>query len=64
VHDEITLREAVKTMQEERVPEYDILIEPYINGPEVDVKIGLWDGELAWAEVCDDFPYAGDSEGA
>ncbi|KAK4235853.1 hypothetical protein C8A03DRAFT_36280 [Achaetomium macrosporum] len=33
-----------------------VLIEPYVNGPEVDANLVLRDGRLLYAEVVDDFP--------
>ncbi|KAJ5556992.1 hypothetical protein N7494_000907 [Penicillium frequentans] len=38
----------------------DIVIETYIDGPEVDANMVLVDGEIAFFEVNDDFPSAGD----
>lgn len=42
----------------------DVLIEPYIDGPEIDANLVLWDGEVVFADIEDDFPCAGDSTGA
>lgn len=42
----------------------DVLIEPYVDGPEVDVNFVLWDGEILFSEVSDDFPSDADSPGA
>ncbi|KAL5361378.1 hypothetical protein BJX96DRAFT_185268 [Aspergillus floccosus] len=42
----------------------DVLIEPYIDGPEVDVNFVLWDGGILFSEVSDDFPSDADSPGA
>ncbi|KAE8371330.1 hypothetical protein BDV26DRAFT_302826 [Aspergillus bertholletiae] len=39
----------------------DVLIEPYIDGPEVDVNFVLWDGEVLFSDVSDDFPSDADS---
>jgi hypothetical protein len=33
-----------------------VLVEPYVNGPEVDANLVLRDGQLLYAEVVDDFP--------
>jgi biotin carboxylase len=33
-----------------------VLVEPYVNGPEVDANLVLRDGRLLYAEVVDDFP--------
>lgn len=37
-----------------------IMVEPYIDGPEFDVNLVLWNGELLSFEVSDNFPCAGD----
>lgn len=37
-----------------------VAVEPYIEGPELDVNLVLLDGELLFFEVADDFPSAGD----
>ncbi|EED11430.1 conserved hypothetical protein [Talaromyces stipitatus ATCC 10500] len=42
----------------------DFLLEPYINGPEVDVNLVLVDGEIIFSEINDDFPSPGDSSTA
>ncbi|KAI1192375.1 glutathione synthetase ATP-binding domain-like protein [Nemania serpens] len=38
----------------------EFIIEPYCNGPEVDVNMVLLDGEIAFFEICDDFPKPAD----
>ncbi|KAK6957558.1 hypothetical protein Daesc_000345 [Daldinia eschscholtzii] len=45
---------------EERFPGIEIMIEPYILGPEVDANFFLFNGELLWSEINDDFPSSGD----
>lgn len=37
------------------------LVEPYVQGPEVDVNIVLLDGKLLFGEVCDNFPSQADT---
>lgn len=37
-----------------------VVIETYCEGPEVDVNFVLWDGELLFSEVVDNFPCVGD----
>ncbi|KAL8832601.1 MAG: hypothetical protein Q9191_000170 [Dirinaria sp. TL-2023a] len=37
-----------------------IMVEPYIDGPEIDVDMALWDGEVLFADVSDNFPCAAD----
>ncbi|GMF74633.1 hypothetical protein BDV35DRAFT_357021 [Aspergillus flavus] len=38
----------------------EVMIEPYCDGPEIDLNLALWDGEVTFAEVCDNAPTAGD----
>jgi biotin carboxylase len=40
----------------------DIMIEPYIDGPEVDANFALLNGEVVFYEVADDFPSLGDAK--
>ncbi|WEW61345.1 hypothetical protein PRK78_006835 [Emydomyces testavorans] len=42
-------------------PETTVLIEPYCDGPEVDVNFVLLDGKVLFSEVVDNFPCPGDS---
>ena len=37
-----------------------IMVEPYIDGPEVDVNFALWDGEVLFYDVSDNWPCSGD----
>ncbi|KAI9039797.1 ATP-grasp domain-containing protein [Aspergillus affinis] len=37
----------------------EVMIEPYCDGPGIDLNIALWDGEVTFAEVCDNAPTAG-----
>lgn len=41
-----------------------VVIETYCEGPEVDVNFVLWDGELLFSEVVDNFPCVGDEAGS
>jgi glutathione synthase/RimK-type ligase-like ATP-grasp enzyme len=41
----------------------ELVIEPYCDGPEVDVNLVLQDGELLFFEVCDDLPKSADVNG-
>lgn len=41
-----------------------VVIEPYIDGPEVDTNIILLDGECLFFEISDDFPCTGDAPDA
>lgn len=38
----------------------EVMIEPYCGGPEVDINLALWDGEVTFFDVCDNAPTAGD----
>ncbi|KAE8367379.1 hypothetical protein BDV27DRAFT_124044 [Aspergillus caelatus] len=56
------LDEAVRAIIASRHgPEF--VIEPYCDGPEVDVNLVLQDGELLFFEVCDDLPKSADING-
>ena len=37
-----------------------VMIESYVDGPEVDVNFALWDGEIVFSDISDDFPSHGD----
>jgi hypothetical protein len=37
-----------------------VVVEPYIDGPEVDVNFVMLDGEILFCDITDDFPCAGD----
>lgn len=39
---------------------HDVVVETYVEGPEVDANLVLADGELVFFEVNDDFPSSGD----
>jgi hypothetical protein len=54
---EDALRHAVaKSLEASGLHPSGVLVEPYVNGPEVDVNLVLRDGRLLYAEVVDDFP--------
>ncbi|KAF4629850.1 hypothetical protein G7Y89_g8283 [Cudoniella acicularis] len=38
----------------------DVMIEPYVDGPEVDINIAMWDGEVLFFDVSDNAPTAAD----
>ncbi|CAG2005215.1 unnamed protein product [Fusarium graminearum] len=42
---------------------HELVIEPYCDGPEVDVNLVLQDGQLLFFEVCDDLPKSADVNG-
>ena len=41
-----------------------VSVEPYCDGPEVDANFVLYDGEVLFVEIADDFPKGGDQEEA
>ncbi|TAQ87328.1 hypothetical protein B7494_g4357 [Chlorociboria aeruginascens] len=40
-----------------------IIVETYADGPEVDANFLMWEGEILFFEVVDDFPSSADAEG-
>ncbi|KAH6980290.1 hypothetical protein EDB82DRAFT_450449 [Fusarium venenatum] len=58
------LREAINQLESDGLTKYGILLETYISGPEVDANIALWDGELMFMEITDDFPCTADANDA
>ncbi|KJK68209.1 ATP-grasp domain protein [Aspergillus parasiticus SU-1] len=44
-------------------PRSDVMVEPYIDGPEVDANFVLIEGNIIFFEVADDFPKAGEKAG-
>lgn len=59
-----TLREAIDQLENDGLTKYGILLETYISGPEIDANIALWDGQLMFAEITDDFPCTADASDA
>ena len=45
-------------------PGVKIIVETYVDGPEVDANFLLWDGEVHFFEVVDDFPCSADLPGS
>lgn len=45
-------------------PSVSVVIEPYIDGPEVDANLVLLDGEVVYFDIEDDFPTRGDGADA
>lgn len=41
-----------------------IVVETYVDGPEVDANFLMWEGEILFFEVVDDFPCSADQEGS
>ncbi|KAF2969433.1 hypothetical protein GQX73_g4109 [Xylaria multiplex] len=66
VHNERELIQAATRASERHstssVQRPDIMIEPYIEGPEIDANVVLADGEIVFFEVADDFPSLADRE--
>jgi biotin carboxylase len=63
VANEKELREKVLSLWRESFTAwhgYDVVIEAYIDGHEVDANMVLVDGKVVFSEVSDDFPSAGD----
>ncbi|GJC88551.1 fumipyrrole biosynthesis protein C [Colletotrichum liriopes] len=63
VNDELGLRQAIRQM-DEGLSKYGILLETYAEGPEVDANFVLWDGEILFFEISDDFPCQADAKDA
>ncbi|KAF1984278.1 hypothetical protein K402DRAFT_395940 [Aulographum hederae CBS 113979] len=61
---EIAVREASERHEDAPNPSTKVVIEPYIDGPEVDANMVLLDGEILFFEISDDFPSRGDAAGA
>lgn len=65
VANEQELREKVPLLWRESFAAWhgnEVVIETYIDGPEIDANMVLVDGEIVFFEVNDDFPSAGDYE--
>ena len=45
-------------------PGMKVIVETYVDGPEVDANFLLWDGEIQFFEVVDDFPCSADLPGS
>ncbi|KAI1841259.1 hypothetical protein JX266_012571 [Neoarthrinium moseri] len=64
VHDQDSMRQAIQAMEEEGFAKHGVLLETYVDGPEVDANFVLWDGELLFCEISDDFPCQADASDA
>ncbi|KAF1823288.1 uncharacterized protein K489DRAFT_379268 [Dissoconium aciculare CBS 342.82] len=65
--DESSLLAAVETATQLRMgpdresnPYPEVLIEPYIGGPEIDINIAMLDGKILFSDVADNAPTPGD----
>lgn len=61
VQDEISLQQALQSMEKSGLAKHGILIEPYVDGPEVDANFVILDGEALFVELTDDFPCNADA---
>lgn len=66
VTDEASMRQAVHMLHEDEgiSTEYGILIETYVDGPEFDANFVLWEGQVLFLEVTDNFPCLADASSA
>ncbi|PVH90584.1 hypothetical protein DM02DRAFT_620949 [Periconia macrospinosa] len=64
VTDGIEMREAVRLLHEEGLAEYGIVLETFVDGPELDCNFVLRDGKILFFEATDDLPSAGDAGNA
>lgn len=63
-NDELSLREALRLIEKDGLADHGVLLEPYVDGPEIDANFALWDGEVKFLEVCDNFPCRADAVNA
>ncbi|KAF2713297.1 glutathione synthetase ATP-binding domain-like protein [Pleomassaria siparia CBS 279.74] len=66
VLDEASMRQAVRMLEEDEdvSAEYGILLETYVDGPEFDANFVLWEGQILFLEVTDNFPCRADASGS
>ncbi|KAH8131305.1 hypothetical protein LI328DRAFT_161136 [Trichoderma asperelloides] len=66
VTDEASMRQAVHMLHEDNgiSTEYGILIETYVDGPEFDANFVLWEGQVLFLEITDNFPCLADASSA
>ncbi|KDB20057.1 hypothetical protein H109_07974 [Trichophyton interdigitale MR816] len=55
------MRQAVQQLEESGFSKYGILLETYIDGPEVDANFVLWEGEILFCEISDELPCQADA---
>lgn len=64
VNTEVELVKAVEKASERHrrspIGRTDVMVETYIDGPEIDANVVLFDGEILFFEVADDFPSLAD----
>ena len=65
VSNEDELAEAVRRASQRHAdaadPSTAVIVEPYVDGPEVDANLVVLDGEVLFMDVSDDFPSRGDA---
>ncbi|PGG97400.1 hypothetical protein AJ79_09212 [Helicocarpus griseus UAMH5409] len=64
VTDDTSMRQAARVLEEDGLTGHGVLLETYVDGPEVDANFVLWDGQILFLEVNDNFPCRGDASGA
>ncbi|KAH8800431.1 hypothetical protein F5884DRAFT_647942, partial [Xylogone sp. PMI_703] len=64
VNDGSSLRQAVQELENDEISKNGILIETYIDGPEVDANFVLWEGEIYFFEIADSLPCSADATDA
>ncbi|KAJ5752419.1 hypothetical protein N7520_009336 [Penicillium odoratum] len=64
VTDDVSLHAAVRMLSEGDLVEHGILIETYVDGPEFDANFVLWEGQILFLEVTDNFPCLADASDA
>lgn len=67
VRDENELRAAVRRASERHatwpVESTSVVVEAYVDGPEIDANFIMLDGEVLFCDITDDFPCSGDGPG-
>ena len=64
VIDDTSMRLAARALEEDGLTEHGILLETYVDGPEIDANFVLWDRQILFLEVNDNFPCLGDASNA
>ena len=64
VTDDTSMRQAARALEDEGLTRHGILLETYVDGPELDANYVLWNGQVLFLEVNDNFPCLGDASGA
>ncbi|KAF2720990.1 glutathione synthetase ATP-binding domain-like protein [Polychaeton citri CBS 116435] len=64
VDDCMSAWKAIQQVEEDGLAKRGILVETFIDGPEVDANFVLWDGEILFFEVVDDLPCQADASDA